>query len=176
MKKWTLPAAAAVLLAMAWSHWPAAAQRAPQPATAGDMITFDQYRDFRARDLQQRQERLARQLADSGLSGAEKASIERRKAYYDRLAAMPAEARDHSIASGSTRSTAITTASSIRRNGPRGARSSEKSIVSNPPNAPGRPTSGLDRTAAAGSADRMDDPATLRSSATSELTLVAVGF
>src|SRR5438105_5561147 len=85
MKKWTLPAAAAVLLAMAWSHWPAVAQRAPQPAAAaGDTITFDQYRDFRARDLQQRQARLARQLTDPGLSGAEKASIERRKAYYDR--------------------------------------------------------------------------------------------
>ena len=94
MKKWTLPAAAAVLLAMAWSHWPAAAQRAPQAAAAGDMITFDQYRDFRVRDLQQRQARLARQLAESGLSAAEKASVERRKAYYDRLAAMPAEERD----------------------------------------------------------------------------------
>jgi len=58
------------------------------------MITFDQYRDFRARDLQQRQARLARQLADPGLSVAEKASAERRKAYYDRLAAMPAEERD----------------------------------------------------------------------------------
>jgi hypothetical protein len=94
MRKWTLPTAAAVLLAMAWSHWPAVAQRAPQPAAAGDMITFDQYRDFRARDLQQRQARLARQLADPGASAAEKASVERRKAYYDRLAAMPAEERD----------------------------------------------------------------------------------
>jgi hypothetical protein len=94
MIKWTLPVAAAVLLAAAWSHWPAAAQRAPQPAAAGDMITFDQYRDFRAHDLQQRQARLARQLSDPGLSVAEKASVERRKAYYDRLAAMPAEERD----------------------------------------------------------------------------------
>ena len=94
MKKWTLPAAAAVLLAMAWSHWPAVAQRAAEPAAAGELITFDQYRDFRTRDLQQRQARLARQLADPGLSAAEKASIERRKAYYDRLAAMPAEERD----------------------------------------------------------------------------------
>lgn len=98
MKKWTLPAAAAVLLAAAWWHWPAVAQRADQPAApsaaASDMITFDQYRDFRARDLQQRQARLARQLTDTGLSAAEKASIERRKAYYDRLAAMPAEERD----------------------------------------------------------------------------------
>ena len=34
MKKWTLPAAAAVLLAMAWWHWPAVAQRAAEPAAA----------------------------------------------------------------------------------------------------------------------------------------------
>jgi hypothetical protein len=58
------------------------------------MITFDQYREFRAHDLQQRQARLARQLAAPGLSVAEKASIERRKAYYDRLAAMPTQDRD----------------------------------------------------------------------------------
>src|ERR1700756_1514617 len=66
MKKWALPAAAAVLLATAWSHWPAVAQRAAEPAAAGELITFDQYRDFRARDLHQRQARLARQLADPG--------------------------------------------------------------------------------------------------------------
>jgi hypothetical protein len=94
MIKWTLPAAAAVLLAAAWWHWPAAAQRASQPAAAADTITFDQYREFRAHDLQQRQARLARQLAAPGLSAAEKASIERRKGYYDRLAAMSAEERD----------------------------------------------------------------------------------
>ncbi len=93
MKKWTLPAAA-VLFAAAWWHWPAVAQRAPEPAAAGEIITFDQYRDFRTRDLQQRQARLARQLTEPGISAAEKASIERRKAYYDRLAAMPAEERD----------------------------------------------------------------------------------
>src|SRR5690242_16154669 len=94
MMKWTLPAAAAILFAAAWWHWPAAAQRASQPATAEELITFDQYRDFRARDLQQRQARLARELAAPALSAAEKASIERRKAYYDRLAAMPPADRD----------------------------------------------------------------------------------
>ena len=94
MSKWTIPAAATVLLA-AWWHWPAAAQRAPQPdAAAADTITFDEYRNFRARDVQQRRARLARQLADPGISAAEKASVERRKAYYDRVAAMPAEERD----------------------------------------------------------------------------------
>jgi hypothetical protein len=94
MRGWTIAAAAAALLAGAWWQWPAAAQRAPKPAAADQMITFDQYREFRLRDLQQRQERLARELAAPGLSAAEKASIERRKTYYDKLAAMPAEDRD----------------------------------------------------------------------------------
>jgi hypothetical protein len=58
------------------------------------MITFDQYRDFRARDLQQRQARLAHQLAAPGLAAAEKASLDRRKAYYEKLAALPAAERD----------------------------------------------------------------------------------
>jgi len=66
MRRWTLFAAAAVLTAVAWWHWPAAAQRVFEPAAAADMITFDQYRDFRTRDLQQRQTRLARQLAAAG--------------------------------------------------------------------------------------------------------------
>jgi hypothetical protein len=94
MKRWIALAGAAVLVAIAWSHWPAAAQRAAQPPAAGDRITFDQYRDFRTRDLQQRQARLARQLTASDLSATEKTSIERRKAYYDQLATMPAEERD----------------------------------------------------------------------------------
>lgn len=96
MRKWSLLAAAAavVLTAAAWWQWPAAAQRAAEPTAAGDAITFDQYRDFRMHDLQQRQARLERQLAAPGLTSSEKASLERRKTYYDRLAAMPSEERD----------------------------------------------------------------------------------
>ncbi len=94
MRPWTIAAAAAALMAAAWWHLPAAAQRAAQPA-AGDLITFEQYRDFRLHDLAQRQARLARQLAEPSLSAAEKASLERRKAYYDELAAVPAEERDN---------------------------------------------------------------------------------
>ena len=97
MKPWTIVAAAAALIAAAWWHLPAAAQRTAQPAaqaTQGDSITFEQYRDFRLHDLALRQARLARQLAAPGLSAAEKAGLERRKAYYDQLAAMPAEERD----------------------------------------------------------------------------------
>ena len=94
MRRWMIAAAAAALLAGAWWQWPAAAQRTPEPTAAEEMITFDQYREFRMRDLQQRQARLAHRLAAPGLSAAEKASLERRKAYYDRLAAMPAEELD----------------------------------------------------------------------------------
>ena len=95
MKRWTLLAVAAAFMTVAaWWHWPAAAQRASQSAAAGGMITFEEYRQFRVHDLQQRQARLARQLAAPDLSAAEKANIERRKAYYDQLAAMPADERD----------------------------------------------------------------------------------
>jgi len=93
MKRWTIAAAATALLAAAWWHFPAAAQRAPQPAV-GEAITFDQYRDFRVRDLAQRQARLTQQLAAPGLSETEKANLEQRKDYYDQLAAMPAEERN----------------------------------------------------------------------------------
>ena len=37
---------------------------------------------------------MARQLATPGLSALERANIERRKAYYDQIAAMPDEERD----------------------------------------------------------------------------------
>jgi hypothetical protein len=94
MMRWMLPAVAAALLVAAWWHWPAAAQRAAQPTAVEEAITFDQYREFRPRDLRQRQARLARQLAAPDLSTAERASLERRKAYYDRLAAMPEKDRD----------------------------------------------------------------------------------
>jgi hypothetical protein len=95
MRRWTLVATVtAAMLAAAWWHWPAAAQRSSEPAAAGSAITFEQYRDFRIRDLQQRQARLARELAAPDLSAGEKPSLERRKAYYDQQAAMPAEERD----------------------------------------------------------------------------------
>jgi hypothetical protein len=93
MRPWTFAAAAVALIIAAWWHLPAAAQRTAQPA-ASESITFEQYRDFRLHDLAQRQARLARELAAPGLSPAERASLERRKAYYDQLAAMPAEERD----------------------------------------------------------------------------------
>jgi hypothetical protein len=94
MRLWTLAAALAALVAAAWWHFPAAAQRAGTQPAASESITFEQYRDFRLRDLAQRQARLARQLTAPGLSTAEKASLESRKAYYDQVAAMPEAERD----------------------------------------------------------------------------------
>jgi hypothetical protein len=117
MRRWTLAAAASALLAAALWHLPAIAQRVAMPAAAPPAttaataatpaatppaatpaapqpITFEAYRDFRMRNIGQRQERLAEQLAAGNLSAAEKADLERRKAYYDRLAAMPAAQRD----------------------------------------------------------------------------------
>ncbi len=93
MRRLMLLSAAAAFAGLAWWHFPAVAQRAPQPA-ASEAITFDQYRDFRLHDLAQRQARLAKQLAAPDLSAANRGSLERRKAYYDQLAAMPAEERD----------------------------------------------------------------------------------
>ena len=94
MRPWTLAAALAALVAAVWWHLPAAANAAAtQPAAAqpaaSETITFEQYRDFRLHDLVQRQARLAGSSPAPGLSAAEKTSIERRKAYYDQLAAMP---------------------------------------------------------------------------------------
>lgn len=117
MRRWTLAAAASALFGAALWHLPATAQRAapanleaatmqsaparpapPQQAalrpTAPQLITFPEYRDFRLRNIAQRQASLALELAAPGLSAAEKASLEGRKAYYDRLAAMPADQRD----------------------------------------------------------------------------------
>jgi hypothetical protein len=122
MRRWTLAAAAAALLAAALWHLPAIAQRAAQPdaaepsatqpaatqpaatqpaaaqhaarPVAPELISFDEYRDFRMHDLAQRQARLAQELSAPDLSAAEKTSLERRKAYYDQLTAMPAAERD----------------------------------------------------------------------------------
>ncbi len=72
-------------------HQPAAAPPAGQPAAG---ITFDEYRDFRIHYIAARQAGLARQLASPGVSADDKARLERIKAYYDRLAALPAAERD----------------------------------------------------------------------------------
>jgi hypothetical protein len=115
MKRWTLIAAASALFAAALWHLPATAQRttpmqptgsAPsqtaseadiqslRPPVAPQSITFEEYRDFRMRDIAERRARLARALTAPDLSATQKANLEARKAYYDRLATLPAAERD----------------------------------------------------------------------------------
>jgi hypothetical protein len=117
MTRWTLVAAASALFAAALWHLPATAQRTapaqnaasalpqivvtrtavdqPAPrASAPQLITFDEYREFRLNNIAERRARLTRALTAADLSAIEKASLEGRKAYYDRLAAMPADQRD----------------------------------------------------------------------------------
>jgi hypothetical protein len=92
------PTLAAAASAGTLSAGPAAAPAAGAPAAtlpvAPELITFDEYRDFRMRGIAQSQSRLARELASPGLTAADRADLERRKAYYDGLAAMPAAQRD----------------------------------------------------------------------------------
>ncbi len=117
MTRWTLIAAGTALFGAALWHLPATAQRTvpaqnaaptltqtatpkiaanqpPLERVAPQLITFDEYRDFRVNDIAQRRARLTRALAATDLSAAEKTSLEGRKAYYDRLAAMPVDQRD----------------------------------------------------------------------------------
>jgi hypothetical protein len=116
MRQWTLAAAACALAGAALWHLPATAQHTPPAAiplpantetgaapgvaaqapraAAPQLITFDEYRDFRLRDIAERRARLARALAAPNLPAYEKTDLEARKAYYDRLAAMPPDQRD----------------------------------------------------------------------------------
>lgn len=101
MRGWTMAAAAAALLAAGLWHWPATAQKAPPAAAAQTAkpaapppITFAEYRDFRLQAMARRQAQLSRQLAAPDLSAAQKAALEGKKAYYDRIAAMSADDRN----------------------------------------------------------------------------------
>ena len=116
MRRWTLSTAACALLGAALWHLPATAQHAtlaqtpapvlaqPTAGTGGEAtapyrvspqpITFAEYRDFRVRDIAQRRARLAQALTAPDLSPGDKESLQARKAYYDRLMAMPPAERD----------------------------------------------------------------------------------
>jgi hypothetical protein len=103
MPKSTYAAALAALLGVGAWHLPVTAQEGPAPppaavTAAGEnpprLITFDEYRDYRLHYVAQRQTSLTRQLAAPGLSADEKSRLTGIKAYYDRIAAMPAADRD----------------------------------------------------------------------------------
>ena len=97
MTRWTLVTAASALFAAALWHLPATAQRTvpaqyaasalpqtvatrpavdqPAPrASAPQLITFDEYREFRLNNIAERRARLTRALTATDLSAAERTS------------------------------------------------------------------------------------------------------
>jgi hypothetical protein len=94
--RWTLIAASAAIAATVWLPGEAAQPSAPAAATAGadDPITFEQYRDWRLNFNERRRSELAVQLSASDLPAGQKTRLEQIKAYYDRLAGLPATDRD----------------------------------------------------------------------------------
>lgn len=74
---------------------PAKAAPAATPATAAaEVITFDQYRDWRLNFIGQRQTQIAAELAEPNLAPERRAGLERQKAYYDFFANMDPAERD----------------------------------------------------------------------------------
>jgi hypothetical protein len=94
--RWTLLAASAAIAATVWLPGEAAQPAAPAAATAAadDPITFEQYRDWRLNFNERRRSELAVQLSASDLPAGQKTRLEQIKAYYDRLAGLPATDRD----------------------------------------------------------------------------------
>ena len=90
--KWTVFAAIAVLYA-AIPLPGEAAQPAPRP-DADEVITFEQYRDWRVEFTDRRRSELAMQLSASDLPAPRRSRLEQSKAYYDWLAGLPAAERD----------------------------------------------------------------------------------
>ena len=97
--RWMLPAAA-LFAASIWLPSQAASPGDPSaaataaPASRQETITFEQYREWRLNFIDRRQAEIARRLAASDLTAAQKDRLEQQKAYYDWLAGMSSEERD----------------------------------------------------------------------------------
>ena len=91
--RWTLLAASAAIAATLWLPAEAAQPAAPA-APSADLITFEQYRDWRLAFIERRQDELARQLKAADLPAQRKARLEQVKAYYDWFAGLPEADRD----------------------------------------------------------------------------------
>src|SRR5579875_2759121 len=92
MTRWTLIAAPVLLAVVLWQSGAVAQPAAP--AAADSSFTFEQYKEYRIKSLDQARERLAQRLADPALPADLKKRLQQRKAYYDGLAQMPVAERD----------------------------------------------------------------------------------
>jgi hypothetical protein len=90
--RYTLAATAALIVGSL--QLPAHAAPAPATQAAADVITFDQYRDWRLNFIEQRQTQIAAELAENGLTPERRTGLERQKAYYDFFANMTPAERD----------------------------------------------------------------------------------
>ena len=89
-----LPIPAAGLWLPGQAAQPAAPTDTVAPGRADDTISFEQYREWRLRFIEQRQTQLAAQLAAADLQPRQRARLEQVKAYYDWFAGLPEADRD----------------------------------------------------------------------------------
>ena len=99
--KWMLFAASAVISAglslpglAAQPVTPNETQAAALPANPDDLISFEQYREWRLRFIERRQTQLAAQLAAADLQPRQRTRLEQTKAYYDWFAGLGDAERD----------------------------------------------------------------------------------
>ena len=94
--RWIVLAASTLAAVLLWLPGQAAQPDAPAPAaTASEQtISFEQYREWRNRFIEQRQEQLAARLSVASLTAAQRSRIEQQKAYYDWFAGLSPEERD----------------------------------------------------------------------------------
>lgn len=67
---------------------------APPTAAGADLITFEQYREWRLNAIERRRSELAIGLSATDLAPQQKTRLEEKRAYYDWLAALPEADRD----------------------------------------------------------------------------------
>jgi len=99
MMRWTLLAACMAVVAGLWLPGEAAqpAPAATAETSAGDPITFEQYRDWRLNFIERRRSELAIRLAAADLPERQKARLQQVKAYYDWLAGLSEAERDRNF-------------------------------------------------------------------------------
>jgi hypothetical protein len=104
--RWIVLAASTLAAALLWLPGQAAqpdaiaaeaktAEAKPVDAKpVADTISFEQYRDWRNRFIEERQTQLAARLAATNLTAAQRGRIEQQKGYYDWFAGLSAGERD----------------------------------------------------------------------------------
>src|SRR5690348_15051351 len=91
--RWVVFAATAAIAATLWL--PGEAAQPAAPAASAEVISFEQYRDWRLNFIERRRSELAVELAGAELPAWQKARLEHTKAYFDWFAGLPAADQEH---------------------------------------------------------------------------------